>query len=136
MDGVPIIGKDKLERLLAKICKEFSRKGVAIKSDDIHAPWDNSTGKSKGYVARRAFSSRYSHLHQRYSFLFIEFRNADEANLALVALHNHPFDTKHTFKLNRFTDVEKYANLDETYVELEAEDFVPKVYPYPEVLIR
>lgn len=62
-----------------------------------------------------------------YSFLFIEFRNVDEANLALVALNNHPFDAKHTFKLNRFADIEKYANLDETYVEPEAEEFVPKV---------
>jgi len=57
----------------------------------------------------------------------MEFRSIDEANLALAALHNHPFDAKHTFKLNRFSDIEKYANLDETYIEPEAEEFVPKV---------
>lgn len=132
MDGVPIVGKDKLEKLLAKICKEFSKKGVVIKSDDIHVPWDNSTSKNKGYVARSAFSNQYSHPHQQHSFLFIEFRNVDEANLALVSLHNHPFDTRHVFKLNRFADIEKYANLDESYVEPEAEDFVPKVHLYLE----
>jgi len=67
-----------------------------------------------------------SHLHVD-SFLFMEFRNIDETNLALAALHNHPFDAKHTFKLNRFSDIEKYANLDEAYVEPEVEEFVPKV---------
>ncbi|KAJ3570248.1 hypothetical protein NP233_g4527 [Leucocoprinus birnbaumii] len=107
LDGVPVIGKDKLDKLLTKICKEFSKKGITVRPDDIHVPWDDSTGKSKG-------------------FLFMELRTVDEANLALGALQNHPFDAKHTFKLNRFTDIEKYANLDETYVEPEAEEFVPK----------
>lgn len=50
MDGVPVIDKSKLERLLAKVAKEFSRKGVAVKPDDIFMPWDESSGKSKGYV--------------------------------------------------------------------------------------
>lgn len=50
VDGVPIIDKSKLERLLAKVAKEFSRKGVAIKPEDIFMPWDESTGKSKGCV--------------------------------------------------------------------------------------
>ncbi|RDB28912.1 Eukaryotic translation initiation factor 3 subunit B [Hypsizygus marmoreus] len=107
VDGVPIIDKSKLERLLAKITKEFSRKGVAIKPDDIFMPWDDTTGKSKGYI-------------------FVDFRNADDAGLALAALHNHPFDSKHQFKVNRFTDIEAFANLDESYTEPELEEFTPK----------
>jgi translation initiation factor 3 subunit B len=50
VDGVPIIDRSKLEKLLAKISKEFTRKGVSIKADDIYMPWDDLTGKSKGYV--------------------------------------------------------------------------------------
>ena len=50
VDGIPIIDKSKLEKLLAKIGKEFSRKGAPIKVDDIFVPWDDSTGKSKGYA--------------------------------------------------------------------------------------
>jgi translation initiation factor 3 subunit B len=49
VDGVPIIDKSKLEKLLTKIAKEFSRKGAPIKPGDIFIPWDDSTGKSKGY---------------------------------------------------------------------------------------
>jgi hypothetical protein len=50
VDGVPIIDKSKMEKLLAKIAKEFSRKGAPIKPDEIFVPWDDATGKSKGYV--------------------------------------------------------------------------------------
>ncbi|TEB39274.1 translation initiation factor eIF-3b [Coprinellus micaceus] len=107
VDGVPVIDNSKTERLLAKIAKEFTKKGISIKPDDIFVPWDQSTGKSKGFV-------------------FIEFRNVDDAVLAVSALHGHPFDAKHTFKVNHFTDVERFAELDETYAEPEEEEYVPK----------
>ena len=48
VDGVPVIDKSKVEKLLAKICKEFSRKGVPVKPEDVFMPWDESTGKSAG----------------------------------------------------------------------------------------
>jgi translation initiation factor 3 subunit B len=51
VDGIPIIDKSKLEKLLTKIAKEFSRKGAPIKPADIFTPWDDSTGKSKGHVS-------------------------------------------------------------------------------------
>ena len=50
VDGVPVIDKSKLEKLLAKICKEFGKKGAQIKPDNIFVPWDEKSGKSKGYV--------------------------------------------------------------------------------------
>ncbi|GBE80122.1 Eukaryotic translation initiation factor 3 subunit B [Sparassis crispa] len=107
VDGVPVIDKSKAEKLLVKIAKEFSRKGAPIKPDDITVPWNDANGKSRGYI-------------------FVEFKNAHEANFALNAMHGHPFDTKHTFLINRFTDIERYANLDETYVEPEPEQYVAK----------
>lgn len=48
VDGVPIIDKSKLDKLLAKISKEFSRRGAVIKPDDIFVPWDDHAGKTKG----------------------------------------------------------------------------------------
>jgi translation initiation factor 3 subunit B len=49
VDGVPVIDKSKLDKLLAKIAKEFARKGAAIRSsDDISLPWNEKTGKSHG----------------------------------------------------------------------------------------
>jgi translation initiation factor 3 subunit B len=59
--------------------------------------------------------------------MFVEFKNYEDAELALATMHNHPFDTKHTFKVNRFTDIERYTELDEAYVEPEVEEFTPRV---------
>lgn len=61
----------------------------------------------------------------------MEFRTPDEAAFAIEALNGHQFDTRHVFYCNRFTDIEKFANLDETYVEPKVEEFVPRVcVPY------
>ncbi|KAF8216115.1 eukaryotic translation initiation factor eIF2A-domain-containing protein [Mycena galopus ATCC 62051] len=107
VDGIPLIDKSKLEKLVARICKEFSRKGVTVKPDDIYMPWDDTTGKNQG-------------------FMFVEFRNVDDANLALAAMDNHPFDARHVFKVNKFTDIERYEKMDETYIEPEAEEYTPR----------
>ena len=48
VDGIPIIDKSRLDKLLAKVCKEFTKKGVPIKPDDIFMPWDDASGKNKG----------------------------------------------------------------------------------------
>lgn len=62
-----------------------------------------------------------------YRYAIVEFRNADAATHALNEMNGHPFDTKHTFLVNRFTDIEKFANLDETYVEPQREEYHSKV---------
>lgn len=50
IDGVPVIDKSKLEKLLARISKEFGKKGAPLKPEDMYLPWDDTTGKSKGYA--------------------------------------------------------------------------------------
>lgn len=129
VDGVPVIDESKRERLLNKFCKEFGRKGVSIKPEDVYMPWNDAKGKSKGYLF--LFSLALWSLSQRLtccSYAFVDFRTVEDANLALSALNNHPFDSKHTFKLNRFTDIEGYANMDESYSDPKYEEFKPKVW--------
>ena len=62
-----------------------------------------------------------------FRFAFMEFNTAEEAAYAVNAMHGVPLDSKHTFHLNYFTDIEKYAELDETFVEPEPEVYQPKV---------
>ena len=59
VDGVPVIDKSKLERLVTKIAKEFTRKGAVIKADDISVPFSDSTGKSVGYVPYYSYRRTY-----------------------------------------------------------------------------
>ena len=61
------------------------------------------------------------------SYLFMEFKNADDAAYAMGAMNGHPFDSRHTFWANRFTDVERFTNMDEAWVEPEPEPYKPKV---------
>ena len=48
VDGLPVINRSKLEKLVSKISKEFTRKGAAIKPDDVSMPWNDKTGESQG----------------------------------------------------------------------------------------
>jgi translation initiation factor 3 subunit B len=50
IDGAPVIDKSKLEKLLAKISKEFTKRGAPFKIDKAHVPWNDAAGKSTGYV--------------------------------------------------------------------------------------
>lgn len=64
-------------------------------------------------------------------YVFIEFRNAEMATHALNEMNGYPFDATHTFFVNRFTDIEKFADIDETYVEPQPEEYVAKVRLIP-----
>ena len=57
----------------------------------------------------------------------MEFKNPDDASRALATMNGHPFDAKHTFFINRFTDFERYLSMDETYEEPEPEEYKAKV---------
>ncbi|RDB21845.1 Eukaryotic translation initiation factor 3 subunit B [Hypsizygus marmoreus] len=107
IDHVPIIEQSKHAALVAKMAKAFARKGAMIKPEDIYVPWDDSTGKSKGYV-------------------FIDFSTGSEAAFALEAMQGYAFDAKHIFAVNFFSDIEHYSNLDEYYLEPSVEEYVPK----------
>ena len=60
----------------------------------------------------------------------MEFKNADDAIHAMSVMHGHPFDARHTFSINRFADIERYANMDENFVEPEKEEYEDKVCTY------
>lgn len=61
------------------------------------------------------------------SYLFIEFATAEEAAVAIQQVQNFQLDSKHTFSLNRFNDVERFEKLDEAYVPPESDLYNPRV---------
>ena len=54
-------------------------------------------------------------------------KTAELASTAVTAMHGHPFDSKHTFLVNHFTDVEKYMKMEEAYIEPQQEEYQPRV---------
>lgn len=125
LDGVPIIDTSRREKLLTKISKEFAKRGSTISANNMTVPWDDATGKSKGYVG---FLMAKLHINSRLTrYLFIEFKTREDAEYAINAMNDVPFDSKHTFRLNHFLDVEKYTEMDPTYVEPKSEVYKPGV---------
>lgn len=60
-------------------------------------------------------------------YIFIELASTEDANLAIRTMDGYPFDKRHKFAVNRFTDVEKLANLDEQYTEPPEEEYTDRV---------
>src|SRR5690554_583185 len=63
----------------------------------------------------------------RHRFMFIEFENAEQANLAVKLIDGFKMDKSHTLAVNRFTDVEKYAAVEEEFHAPAEEEFIEKV---------
>ncbi|GAA6042531.1 hypothetical protein JCM8097_004652 [Rhodosporidiobolus ruineniae] len=107
LDGAPVVGADKADRLLKALTKTASKEaGVSVSVDQIEMPTDES-GQSKG-------------------FLFITLANPVEAQQFQRALHGHAFDKRHTFSVIPFTDVDSYATLEEEYKEPAKEEWAPR----------
>ena len=49
---MPVIDASKRDKLLARIAKDFGRKGAPVKTEDMFVPWDDAKGKSKGCAPR------------------------------------------------------------------------------------
>ncbi|KAE8210320.1 hypothetical protein CF319_g888 [Tilletia indica] len=112
LDNVPIITKAKEAKLFSAIQKRFaSHAGLSIDVANIHTPYndaaDGEEAESKGYA-------------------FIEMRSAEDAATAIRAMNGFAFDKRHTFAVNRFTDVERLAVLNEQWTEPEVGEFKPK----------
>ncbi|KAG9006810.1 Translation initiation factor 3 subunit b [Tulasnella sp. JGI-2019a] len=107
VDNVPIVDSAKRDKLLTAITKKFTQKAAPIKPGKIHLPFDDKANKSKGYI-------------------FVEFKTNEEATYVATQMNGVAFDTKHTFVVNRFTDIEKFATLAEKYVEPEIPPYTPQ----------
>ncbi|BGP15058.1 Translation initiation factor 3 subunit b [Rhodosporidiobolus nylandii] len=107
LDGAPVVGADKADRLVKALCKTASKEaGVALSPDQIEMPTDEA-GQSKG-------------------FLFVTLNNQVEAQQFQRALHGHAFDKRHTFSVVPFTEVDSYTGLEEEYKEPETEEWAPR----------
>lgn len=112
LDGAPVVGQDKADRLLKAITKTASKEaGIAVQTHQIEMPVDEQ-GQSKG-------------------FMFVSLHNPTEAQVFQRALDGYAFDKRHTLSVVPFTEVESYANLDDNYVEPEQDEWAPRVSSAP-----
>ena len=59
--------------------------------------------------------------------MFVEYDTPEQAAMAIKSKDGHALDKTHKLRVNRFTDVEKYASASDKYVEPEIDPYIQKV---------
>lgn len=107
VDGAPVAPELKIPTLKKVFTKLFAKHKIELADgpeDLFYMPLDNK--KTTG-------------------FFFVKFASQKHAELAIKALNGKKLDAKHRLFLNKLLDVEKYSNVEDTFVE-------PVVPPFKE----
>lgn len=91
VDNVPVVDRAKEQKLYDRLRAAFAKAGAPIEQEAMVMPWDEAAGTNKG-------------------FIFLTYPDANQASVALRALDNTAFG-KNRLHVNRFGDIERYANL-------------------------
>ncbi|KAF4555274.1 Eukaryotic translation initiation factor 3 subunit B [Elsinoe fawcettii] len=108
-DGLPVVPADSRGKLTKFILKRLTTVG-STGEDRVFMPTDENTNMTLGYA-------------------FVEYGSPEEASAAIKALNLTALDKKHTMRVNKLTDIERYGRegkIDEEYHEPEIEPFVEK----------
>ncbi|KAH9897363.1 eukaryotic translation initiation factor 3 [Xylariomycetidae sp. FL2044] len=108
IDGLPKVTEDQKPRLVKYLLKKLNTVG-STREDMVFMPMGDD-GMSL-------------------SFAFVEFSSPAEAAAAVRQLDMVPLDKKHTLRVNKMTDVDRYGRegrVDENYVEPQIDEFAEK----------
>ncbi|KTG05042.1 hypothetical protein cypCar_00004731 [Cyprinus carpio] len=110
VDNVPQVGPDRLEKLKNVIQKIFSKFGKI--TNDFYPVAD---GKTKGYI-------------------FLEYSAPSHAQEAVKNADGYKLDKQHTFRVNLFTDFDKYMSISDEWEAPEKQPF--KDFRWTETYVR
>jgi len=100
VDGIPLVGQDKLPKLTKVLDLQFRKHGDVV---SIYIP-ETPEGQSKGLC-------------------FVEYSKREEAENAVVKMNNYALDKSHTLSTSLYEDVKRLKTVPDTYEE-------PKQTPY------
>ncbi|EEF46838.1 Eukaryotic translation initiation factor 3 subunit, putative [Ricinus communis] len=105
VDNLPVVPKEKFEKLEGVIRKIYSQIGV-IKEDGLWMPVDPETQKTLGYC-------------------FIEYNTPQEAELAKEKTNGYKLDRAHIFAVNMFEDFDRFMRVPDEWAPPEFRPYVP-----------
>ncbi|KFA65064.1 hypothetical protein S40285_03110 [Stachybotrys chlorohalonatus IBT 40285] len=108
IDGLPQVTEDQKPRLVKFLLKKLNTVGKT-REDLIYMPMDEDGNSLR--------------------FAFVEYSSPGEAATATRQLHNTPLDKKHTLRVNKMTDIERYGRegrVDDEYTPPHIDDFTEK----------
>ncbi len=106
VDNLPKVPQAKVGKLSTVLRKIFGQIGV-VREDGLVMPTDAQTGDTKG-------------------FAFVEFGNANEAAAAREQTDGYKLDKAHVFKVSKFDDFAKYAQVPDAYEKPKPKPYVAK----------
>ena len=109
VDDLPKVSAEKKPQLTKFLLKKLNQFGKTSE-DAIYMPINEETNESDG-------------------FAFVEFNSPEQAAAAARHLNNTALDKKHTLKVNKLTDIEKYGRegrIDDEYQPPESQAFQDK----------
>lgn len=110
VDNLPVVPREKFEKLEGVIRKIFSQIGV-IKEDGLFMPVDPGSEISLGYC-------------------FIEYNTPQEAELAKEKTHGYKLDRAHVFSVNMFDDFNRYMKVPDQWAPPETNPYAAGVIFY------
>lgn len=108
IDGLPQVTQEQKPKLLKFLLKKLS-----------------SVGRTKESMIEMPFGEDGKSLQ----FAFVEFSSPGEAAAAVRQLDNSPLDKKHTLRVNKLTDIERFGRegrIDDEYTPPKIEEFHPR----------
>ncbi|WOH14507.1 hypothetical protein DCAR_0934026 [Daucus carota subsp. sativus] len=105
VDNLPVVPKEKFEKLEGVVKKIYSQIGV-IKDDGLWMPVDPATQKTLGYC-------------------FIEYNTPQEAELAKEKTNGYKLDRAHIFAVNMFDEIEKFMKVPDEWAPPETKPYTP-----------
>lgn len=110
VDNIPKVDPAKLNKLRGVILKTYTQIAEYITGDDIMMPMDPATGQSTG-------------------FCFIKFQSKSEAAIAVQETNGLELTKKNIFKVNLYSDLDKFNKLTEEFVAKDPPPFKPRPDP-------
>ncbi|KAI1261829.1 eukaryotic translation initiation factor 3 [Xylariaceae sp. FL1019] len=107
VDGLPEVNEDQKPKLVKFLLKKMNSVGKT-KEDSVHMPMED--GKSL-------------------RFAFVEYSSPAEAAAAVRQLNLVPLDKKHTLRVNKMSDIDRYGRegrVDDNYTPPKIEEFTEK----------
>ncbi|KAL6964896.1 Eukaryotic translation initiation factor 3 subunit B [Sarracenia purpurea var. burkii] len=119
VDNLPVVPKEKFEKLEGVVRKIFSQIGV-IKEDGLWMPIDDTTQKTLGYC----FIEYNTPQSQDYQWEGGKaLMRGAEAELAKEKTHNYKLDRSHIFSVNMFDDIEKFMKVPDEWAPPETKPY-------------
>ncbi|KAF2156786.1 translation initiation factor eIF-3b [Myriangium duriaei CBS 260.36] len=106
-DGLPVVPEESKAKLIKFVLRKLTSVGKTSE-ENVFMPLDDAGKNTLGYA-------------------FVEYETPEQAAAAIKALNLTALDKKHTMKVNKLTDIERYGRegkIDEEYHEPKIDDFV------------